>query len=152
MASVMGLEPEVSVVDGPTANLDPLSARRFLDRLISLRGRRTIVIVEHRIQRILPFADLLLVLGADGRPLAFGEPRQVIEEQGRMLIEAGVWLPEVTEVAIRAREAGREIAELPLTVEEAVERLELPEAHATRPAAPVVDQEPAVSGRGVAPR
>ena len=152
LASVMALEPEILVFDEPTANLDPLGARRFLDRLIALRGRRTIVIVEHRIRRILPAADLLLVLGADGRPLAFGEPRQVIEEQGGMLIEAGVWLPEVTEVAIRAREAGREIAELPLTVEEAVERLELPEAHAARPAAPAGETEPAVSVRGLSHR
>lgn len=59
IASVLAMDPEIIVLDEPTATLDPLSRAELiglLDRLCREQGR-TIIIVTHRMDELLPYAD-----------------------------------------------------------------------------------------------
>ncbi len=94
LAGVLAARPGVLVLDEPTANLDPVAAAAFLERLGAIRAARaaTIVLVEHRVEGAWPLADLVLALGRDGRPIAFGPPAAVLADRAR-LDAAGIWLP-----------------------------------------------------------
>jgi energy-coupling factor transport system ATP-binding protein len=82
----------------------------------SLREQRaaTIVLVEHRAALAWPLADVVLALGADGRPIDVGAPADVLARSSKALEDVGIWLPEVPgrrtgngapEVAARATDA-----------------------------------------------
>ncbi len=94
LAGVLAPRPGFLVLDEPTANLDPAAARAFLARLAAVRDERsaTIVIIEHRVEDAWPLADVILALGSDGAPIAFGTPETVLRDRDR-LDEAGIWLP-----------------------------------------------------------
>jgi len=54
----------------------------------------TIVLVEHHADLVWPIADLVLALGADGRPIALGPPGALLERHAAGLAAAGIWLPD----------------------------------------------------------
>jgi energy-coupling factor transport system ATP-binding protein len=117
LASSLALQPRAIVFDEPTANLDAVAATTVFDRVRKLRGERTMVIVEHRVEHALPLADRVLILGQAGAPIALGRPEQVLRENWSVLDKAGVWLPEVAELALRLSD--RVTRPLPLTVDDA---------------------------------
>jgi energy-coupling factor transport system ATP-binding protein len=96
LAGVMAATPGLLVLDEPTANLDPDGAAVFFEQLTALRTARTatIVLVEHRAAAAWPIADLVLALGRDGTPIAFGSPGSVLAEDGPRLAAVGIWLPD----------------------------------------------------------
>ena len=96
IAGVLAPAPGLLVLDEPTANLDPDGAAVVARILSSLRAQRaaTIVLVEHRASLAWPLADVVLALGADGRPIDAGSPAEVLARSGKALEQAGVWLPE----------------------------------------------------------
>jgi energy-coupling factor transport system ATP-binding protein len=95
LAGVLAPRPGILVLDEPTANLDPDGARDFAGRLASIRAARaaTIVLVEHRVDVAWPLADLVLALGADGRPIDVGTPAAVLARSGAAIEASGSWLP-----------------------------------------------------------
>ncbi len=115
LACILAMEPPVVVLDEPTANLDPLGTREFFGALAGLRGRRTIVLIEHKLDECAHLADRALVLGPGGSLIAEGPPREVFRERAADLDRFGIWMPQVTEFALQNGWQG----ELPLTVEEA---------------------------------
>jgi energy-coupling factor transporter ATP-binding protein EcfA2 len=96
LAGVLAPRPGILVLDEPTANLDPRGARAFADRLAAIRAARaaTIVLVEHRVDVAWSLADLVLALGADGRPIDVGTPAEVLARSGAAIGASGTWLPE----------------------------------------------------------
>ena len=96
IAGVLAPGPGILVLDEPTANLDPDGTRELAGRLAAMRAARssTIVLVEHRADLVWPLADLVLALGADGRPIALGPPAVLLERHATRLAAAGVWLPD----------------------------------------------------------
>ncbi|MCP4534964.1 MAG: ATP-binding cassette domain-containing protein, partial [Delftia sp.] len=82
IAAALVLRPRVLVLDEPTSQLDPRSAQDVLDALLRLNREQdlTIVLAEHRLERVLPFVDCLVYLPADGARVIAGPPRQVLSE------------------------------------------------------------------------
>jgi energy-coupling factor transport system ATP-binding protein len=80
LASVLLIQPDILLLDEPTAQLDPVSAREFLDMLLRLNEEfgMTIILAEHRLDDVFTMADKIVLL-KDGRCIAEGEPKQVIE-------------------------------------------------------------------------
>jgi len=95
LAGALAPRPGILVLDEPTANLDPLGAAAFFDRLRWIRETRaaTIVLVEHLADEAWGLADRVLALGAGGAPIDLGPPGRVLARSGARLREAGVWLP-----------------------------------------------------------
>ncbi len=120
LASILAMEPEIIILDEPTANLDPLSTVEFFRTIEPLRRKHTILIVEHKLDDCIHLVDRVLVLSRDGALAASGSPRNIFSEQAEKLSEYGVWIPQVTEWALSLRKRGFPVPCLPLSVEEAV--------------------------------
>ncbi len=80
IAAALALRPRILVLDEPTSQLDPQSADDVLHALTRLNNDLglTIVLAEHRLERVLPFVDSLVCLSQGGSLFASGPPRQVL--------------------------------------------------------------------------
>ncbi len=80
IAAVLTLQPSVLVLDEPTSQLDPQAAEDVLDTLVKLNADLglTIVLSEHRLERVVQYADHVLYLPDDGQPPFFGDPTAVM--------------------------------------------------------------------------
>ncbi len=95
LAGALAMRPGLLLLDEPTANLDPagvVEVRDAVARVLKATGS-TAVIVEHRVEVWLEVATRIVVLGADGRLVADGDPADVLARQGAALASAGVWVP-----------------------------------------------------------
>ena len=86
LASIMAMQPEVLILDEPTSQLDPIAASDFLNtvRKINIELGTTVIITEHRLEDIFPYADRAIVMDA-GRVIADDTPRNI----GKLLWEQG---------------------------------------------------------------
>lgn len=84
LASIMAMQPEVIILDEPTSQLDPIAASDFLNtvRKINMELGTTVIITEHRLEDIFPYADRAIVMD-EGRILANDIPRNI----GKFLYE-----------------------------------------------------------------
>jgi len=82
IGSVLTLQPSVLVFDEPTSQLDPQAAEEVLTTLQKLNEDLglTIVISEHRLERVAQYADRVCYLPARGQPPIVGDPRQVLAQ------------------------------------------------------------------------
>ena len=101
LASLVALAPETLVLDEPTATLDPQGARQVLETIASLVAdrRRSLVLIEHRIDEALPLADRVAVLDAAGRLVLEGDPDTVFLEHTALLDSLGAWTPQLGTLA-----------------------------------------------------
>ena len=78
LASIMAMQPEVLILDEPTSQLDPIAASDFLNtvRKINMELGTTVIITEHRLEDIFPYADRAVVMDG-GRILADDTPSRV---------------------------------------------------------------------------
>ena len=78
LASIMAMQPEVLILDEPTSQLDPIAASDFLNtvRKINTELGTTVIITEHRLEDIFPYADRAVVMDG-GRILADDTPSRV---------------------------------------------------------------------------
>ena len=84
LASIMAMQPEVLILDEPTSQLDPIAASDFLNtvRKINIELGTTVIITEHRLEDIFPYADRAVVMDC-GRVIADDTPRKI----GKLLYE-----------------------------------------------------------------
>ena len=78
LASIMAMQPEVLILDEPTSQLDPIAASDFLNtvRKINTELGTTVIITEHRLEDIFPYADRAVVMDK-GRVIADDAPGKV---------------------------------------------------------------------------
>ena len=76
LASIMAMQPEILILDEPTSQLDPIAASDFLNTLRKINAElgTTILITEHRLEDIFPYADRAVVMDG-GRVIANDPPR-----------------------------------------------------------------------------
>lgn len=79
LAAVLVMQPELLILDEPTAQLDPIAAADFIATLKRLNQDfgLTIIIAEHRLEDVIPTGDRLMVM-ENGKLIADGRPEQVI--------------------------------------------------------------------------
>lgn len=122
LAAVLAMQPQLVVLDEPTANLDPGATHAVHELVLSLRDEGvTVLLVTRELDAFLAEVDQLLVLD-DGRLLAQGPPRQVLAEHGVTMVESlGIWLPETSEIGIALQQAGKLNGRaIPITVPETI--------------------------------
>lgn len=108
IAAVLALQPEVLVLDEPTSQLDPQAAEEVLVALRHLNEDLglTVILSEHRLERVAQYVDRILYLPALGAAPIIDEPRAVLAQ-----------LPLVPPLVELGRELGWQ--PLPLTIKEA---------------------------------
>ena len=106
IAGVIAMEPEILILDEPTAGLDPVGRAGILANIEAYRQAKnaTIMMVSHSMEDVARLTDRLLVLC--GSKLAMdGTPEQVFAH-AQELLEMGLDIPPVTRVFLRLRELG----------------------------------------------
>ncbi len=82
IAAAMALKPRILVLDEPTSQLDPHSAEEVLAALVQLNKQLglTIILAEHRLERVLPHTGQILYLSEDYPHGLSGAPRDVLRQ------------------------------------------------------------------------
>ena len=124
LAGVLALQPQVLVLDEPTAGLDPQGRRELLRTLTQWRAGdgKAIVFASHNMEDIATLCTRVYVL-VNGTIIRHGTPREVFA-QPEMLIQHGLAVPTVTEVMLLLRQRGYPVSSDVLTDEEAAQELE----------------------------
>jgi energy-coupling factor transporter ATP-binding protein EcfA2 len=121
LASVLALDPEILILDEPTSSLDQEGVRDLYVILKKLKGRKTILLVEQRMELLPGLADTLLVL-RDGKKIYRGLAESFFSSFDYSAEDIGgpIWTRVCCEVATRA---GRKSGTLPYTYRQALREL-----------------------------
>ena len=122
IAGVIAMEPEVLILDEPTAGLDPEGREEILSNINAYRKAKnaTIMMVSHSMTDVARMADRLLVMNHACLAMD-GTPEQVFNRAGELL-DMGLDIPDVTRVFLHLRELGLDVEPV-YTVEQAVQTL-----------------------------
>ncbi len=122
IAGVIAMEPEVLILDEPTAGLDPEGREDILQNIESYRKAKnaTIMMVSHSMNDVAKLTDRLLVLSGAGLAMD-GTPRQVFAH-ARELLDMGLDIPEITRVFLHLRNMGLDVEPV-YTQQQAVDAL-----------------------------
>lgn len=125
IASILSMQPEVLVLDEPTAGLDPQGKRLILGKLRKLREEHalTLVIVSHSMEDLAQIVDRIVIM--DRGKIAFDGPIRVAFSQGDFVKQFGIFPPVVAQVASLLRSRGFEINPGVLTPAELAEEIQV---------------------------
>ena len=122
IAGVIAMEPEVLILDEPTAGLDPVGRSEILGNIEAYRRARnaTIMMVSHSMEDVARLTDRLLVM--NGSRLAMdGTPAEVFTH-AEELVSMGLNIPQVTQVFLNLQKLGLDVANV-YTIEQAVSEI-----------------------------
>ena len=123
IAGVLAMEPEVLILDEPTAGLDPRGRDEILDQIDRLHRERhmTIILVSHSMEDVARYADRLIVMN-HGQKVFDGAPKEVFCHY-RELETMGLAAPQITYLVHDLKENGIDIDDDITTVAEAREAI-----------------------------
>ena len=109
IAGVLAMEPEILILDEPTAGLDPTGREEILQNIENYRKVKnaTIMMVSHSMNDVARLTDRLLVM-KDGKLAMDGSPEQVFA-RAEELLEYGLDIPEITRLFLQLREKGLDV-------------------------------------------
>lgn len=123
IAGVLAMEPEVLILDEPTAGLDPRGRDEILDQIDRLHRERhmTIILVSHSMEDVARYADRLIVMN-HGQKVFDGAPREVFRHY-KELETMGLAAPQITYLVHDLKARGIDIDDDITTVAEAREAI-----------------------------
>lgn len=121
IAGVIAMNPEVLVLDEPTAGLDPMGRDVLLSQIVQYHKERknTVVLVSHSMEDIARVADKIIVMNKSNLVM-FDKTKEVFSK-GRELEKIGLRVPQITKIMLELREKGFNVPEGILTVDEAMD-------------------------------
>lgn len=117
IAGVISMQPEVLILDEPTAGLDPLGKNNLLKLIKDYNQKtgNTVIFVSHNMDDVALVADRVIVMN-DGEIALDGTVDEVYS-QGEKLADLGLDVPEITSVFIELKKAGFDLGNTEYTVE-----------------------------------
>jgi len=118
IAGVIAMEPEVLILDEPTAGLDPVGRSEILGNIQSYRKAKnaTIMMVSHSMEDVARLTDRLLVM--NGSKLAMDAPPAQVFTHAEGLTQMGLNIPQVTQVFLELKKLGLDVKNV-YTIEQA---------------------------------
>ena len=119
IAGVIAMEPEVLILDEPTAGLDPEGREEILSNIENYRkaNNATIMMVSHSMNDMARLADRILVM-RDARLVMLDTPENVFS-RSQELLDMGLDIPQITRVFLHLRQMGVDVPQV-YTIEQAV--------------------------------
>lgn len=132
IAGVIAMEPEVLILDEPTAGLDPVGRSEILGNIQSYRKAKnaTIMMVSHSMEDVARLTDRLLVM--NGSKLAMDAPPAQVFTHAEELTQMGLNIPQVTQVFLGLKKLGLDVKNV-YTIDQAaaeIKRLKEGNCHA----------------------
>ena len=121
IAGVIAMNPEVLVLDEPTAGLDPMGRDVLLSQIVQYHKERknTVILVSHSMEDIARVADKIIVMNKSNLVM-FDKTKEVFSK-GRELEKIGLRVPQITKIMLELRDKGFNVPEGILTVDEAMD-------------------------------
>ena len=118
IAGVIAMEPEVLILDEPTAGLDPVGRSEILGNIQSYRKAKnaTIMMVSHSMEDVARLTDRLLVM--NGSKLDMDAPPAQVFTHAEELTQMGLNIPQVTQVFLELKKLGLDVKNV-YTIEQA---------------------------------
>ncbi|MFV0557111.1 MAG: energy-coupling factor ABC transporter ATP-binding protein [Enterococcus sp.] len=118
IAGVLAMEPEVLVLDEPTAGLDPKGRKDMMEMFLKLQKEKnlTIILVTHLMDDVANYADYMYVM-EKGHLIKSGQPRAVFQDIAWVQSKQ-VGVPTATAFADKLRQKGVPFETLPITADE----------------------------------
>lgn len=131
IAGVLAMEPEVLILDEPTAGLDPAGRAGILQNIADYRRTHdaAILMVSHSMDDVARLTDRLLVL--NGSHLAMDDTPEAVFQRAEELTAMGLNVPQVTRVFMQLRQMGVDVP-MVYTIEQAVRALQVIKGGAAR--------------------
>ena len=122
IAGVIAMDPDVLILDEPTAGLDPRGRDVLLSQIVNYHEVRhnTILLVSHSMEDIARTADRILVMNG-GKAAMFDETKKVFA-RGEELERMGLRVPQITKILAMLQKDGYPV-ETALTLEQAIRQL-----------------------------
>ena len=123
IAGVLAMNPEIIVLDEPTAGLDPKGRDKILNRIKELHDNTGIgvVLVSHSMEDVANYAQRLIVIN-NGKIKYDGMPKDVFKHY-KELEKMGLKAPQITYIMHKLKEKGLDVDENVITIEEARENI-----------------------------
>ena len=123
IAGVIAMEPEVLILDEPTAGLDPVGREAILQNILDYRKAKnaTVMMVSHSMSDVARLTERLLVMNDSGLAMD-GTPEEVFKRADELLA-MGLDIPDVTRLFLKLREMGAPVSPV-YTIQQAVEQLQ----------------------------
>lgn len=98
IAGIIAMDPEILILDEPTAGLDPRGRQLLLNTIVDYREKTgsTVILVSHSMEDVALVADKILVL-SKGRTAMFGTPSEIFRREAE-LSQAGLSVPVATKL------------------------------------------------------
>lgn len=124
IAGVLAMDPEVLILDEPTAGLDPRGRDEVLDQVSALQRSRgiTVILVSHSMEDVAKYVDRLIVMN-QGEVRFDGRPVEVFHHY-KELEEIGLAAPQTTYLMQELKKQGADVNTDATTVEEAADAIE----------------------------
>lgn len=124
IAGVIAMNPEVLILDEPTAGLDPGGRDEIFDLIRTLHKEHnmTIILSSHSMDDMAKLANTIIVMN-HGKVEFMGTPREVFNNNATRLKEIGLDIPQTIELAIKLREKGFNVRQDILTIQEAKDEI-----------------------------
>ena len=123
IASILALDPQMIILDEPTAGLDPKGRDDILDQIAFLHKESdmTVILVSHSMEDIARYADRLIVMNK-GTVMYYDEPKKVFEHY-QELEQVGLAAPQVTYIMHDLVKSGIPVRTDVTTVSEAADEI-----------------------------
>lgn len=122
IAGILAMEPDILVLDEPTAGLDPAGRKELMEIFKSLhKAGMTIVLVTHVMDDVANFADYLYVM-EKGKLVRSGRPTDIFQEV-EFLESIQLGVPKITKFARGLLDRGLSFERLPITISEFTEAI-----------------------------
>jgi energy-coupling factor transport system ATP-binding protein len=123
IAGVLAMEPEVLILDEPTAGLDPKGRDEILEQLKRIHEERhiTIILVSHSMEDVAKYVGRIIVMN-QGEAMYDGTPKEVFSHY-KELEEVGLAAPQVTYIMNALAEKGFGVSVDATTIQEAAEEI-----------------------------
>ena len=123
IAGVISMNPEVLILDEPTAGLDPGGRNEIFELIKTLHKEKnmTIILSSHSMDDMAKLVNTLIVMNK-GRVEFIGTPREIFNNHGKRLEEIGLDIPQVLELKHKLKERGIDIGDV-LTIKEAKDKI-----------------------------
>ena len=91
IAAVLSMRPKLLILDEPTSNIDPEGTAKVFDIIRKLKEEKTLIVVEHKVERMLPFVDRIIVI--DNGKILLDIKSSELSHYVEKMVEIGIEVP-----------------------------------------------------------